>query len=136
MADADLITIEGAVNDFAIGIPLGNVGDTVPYTSELLPDGTSEGTFSGACYQAFTTAITNAPKAVVVLLTETTGKADAGYTNYNQLQKNSLGLYQNDYIEMTKKVAAFVGIPVITCGQDSMINAQNPQYIADHIHHT
>lgn len=134
-ANADLVTIEGAVNDFASAIPLGQVGDTVPYTHNLLPDGTSEGSFSGACYQAFTTALTNAPNAVIVLLTETTGKG-TNQANYDQLHKNSLGLYQSDYIDMTMKVAEFVGIPVINCGRDSMINAQNPQYIADHIHHT
>ena len=135
-ADADLITIEGAVNDFATSVPLGQVGDTVPYTNSLLSDSTSEGSFAGACYQAFTAALTNAPNAVVVLLTETTGKDHVGYANYNQLRKNDLGLYQSDYIEMTMKVAEFVGIPVINCGRDSMINAENPQYIADHIHHT
>ena len=135
-ADADLITIEGAVNDFATSVPLGQVGDTVPYTNSLLSDSTPDGTFAGACYQAFTTALTNAPNAVVVLLTETTGKNHVGYANYNQLRKNDLGLYQSDYIDMTMKVAEFVGIPVINCGRDSMINAQNPQYIADHIHHT
>ena len=135
-ANADLITIEGAVNDFATSVPLGQVGDTVPYTNGLLPDSTAEGTFAGACYQAFTTALTNAPNAVVVMLTETTGKDHTGYANYSQLRKNSLDLTQWDYIDMTIKVARFVGIPVIMCGQDSMINAQNPQYIADHIHHT
>lgn len=135
-ADADLITIEGAVNDFARSIPLGNVGDTVPYTDSLLPDSTAEGTFAGACYQAFTTALSNAPNAVVVLFTETTGKDHTGYGNYSQTRKNDLDLTQWDYIDMTIKVAEFVGLPVIKCGQDSMINAQNPQYIADHIHHT
>lgn len=135
-ATADLITIEGAVNDFASAVPLGEVGDTVPYTNALLDDSTAEGTFAGACYQAFTTALTNAPNAVVVLLTETTGKNHVGYANYYQLRKNTLGLYQRDYIDMTIAVAKFVGIPVIECGSESMINAQNPQYIADHIHHT
>lgn len=136
MANADLITIEGAVNDFAASVPLGQVGDTVPYTNNLLPDSTADGTFAGACYQAFTTALTNAPNAVVVLLTETTGKNHVGYADYGQLRKNDLGLYQDDYIKMTMDVAEFVGIPVINCGRDSMINVQNPQYIADHIHHT
>lgn len=135
-ATADLITIEGAVNDFASAVPLGEVGDTVPYTNALLNDSTAEGTFAGACYQAFTTALTNAPNAVVVLLTETTGKNHVGYANYDQLRQNTLGLYQRDYIDMTIAVAKFVGIPVIECGSESMINAQNPQYIADHIHHT
>lgn len=135
-ANADLITIEGAVNDFAEHVPLGSVGDTVPYTNDFLPDSTAEGTFAGACYQAFTTAITNSPNAVVVLLTESTGKNHVGYADYRQTRKNDLGLTQWDYIDMTIKVAEFVGIPVITCGQDSMINNQNPDYIADHIHHT
>ena len=135
MADADLITIEGSVNDFAVGIPLGSVGDTVPYTNDLLPDSSASGTFAGACYQAFTTAITNAPNAVIVFLTDTTGKGD-GYENYSQTRTNSLGLYQIDYINMAISVAKFVGIPVIECGSRSMINAQNPDYIADHIHHT
>ena len=37
---------------------------------------------------------------------------------------------------MAKAVAEYVGIPVIDCGRDSMINAQNPQYLVDWIHHT
>ena len=135
MSDADLITIEGSINDFAGSVPLGEVGDTVPYTNELLPDSTASGTFAGACYQAFTTAITNAPNAVIVFLTDATGKGD-GYENYSQTRTNSLGLYQIDYINMAISVAKFVGIPVIECGSRSMINAQNPDYIADHIHHT
>ena len=135
-ANADLITIEGAVNDYARSIPLGVVGDTVPYTDSLLPDSSANGSFAGACYQAFTAALSNSPKAVVVLLTETTGRLHTGYADYNQTRLNSLGLTQYDYIDMTMKVAEFVGIPVINCGRDSMINAQNPQYIADHIHHT
>jgi hypothetical protein len=136
MADADLITIEGAVNDFAGNVPLGNVGDTVPYTNGLLTDSTDSGSFAGACYCAFKEAMTNAPKATIVLLTETTGKNRVGYTDYSWSRRNGLGLSQNDYIDMTIKVAQYVGIPVIHCGRDSMINASNPNYLADHIHHS
>jgi hypothetical protein len=133
---ADLVTIEGSVNDFAGDVPLGEVGDTVPYTSSLLDDSTDEGTFAGGCYCAFKEAMEAAPNAVVVFLTDSTGRNREGYTDFSWGRKNNHGLYQNDYIEMAIKVARFVGIPVIDCGRDSMINAANPQYIVDHIHHS
>ena len=131
-----LVTIEGGVNDFASAVPLGAVGDTVPYTNALLPDSTDDGTFAGACYCAFKEAMEYAPNAVIVLLTETTGKNDIGYANYDWGRLNSLGFKQIDYINMTKAVADYVGIIVIDCGRDSMINASNPSYIVDHIHHS
>lgn len=132
---AELITIEGSVNDYAAGVPLGTVGDTVPYTNGLLPDSSSSGTFAGACYCAFKEAIQYAPKATVVFLTDSTGKS-SGENNYDWHRKNGLNLMQIDYINMAKAVAAYVGIPVIDCGQDSMINAANPDYLADWIHHS
>ena len=134
---AELITIEGSVNDYALNIPLGSIGDTVPYTNNLLPDSTEEGTFAGACYCAFKEAQEYAPNAVVVFLTETTGKYYSENGNdYSQSRLNSLGLRQIDYINMAISVAKYVGIPVIECGSESMINASNPDYIVDWIHHT
>ena len=134
---AELITIEGSVNDYALNIPLGSVGDTVPYTDSLLPDSAEDGTFAGACYCAFKEAQEYAPNAVVVFLTETTGKHYSENGNdYSQYRLNSLGLRQIDYINMAISVAKYVGIPVIECGSESMINASNPDYIVDWIHHT
>ena len=132
---ADLITIEGSVNDEAGAIPLGNVGDTVPYTNVLLDDSSESGTFAGACFCAFSEAIEYAPDAVIVFLTDSTGK-QYGQSDFSYTHTNSLGLRQIDYIEMACKVAEYVGIPVIRCGQDSMINCNNPNYIVDQIHHT
>ena len=134
---AELITIEGSVNDYASSVPLGQVGDTVPFTNSLLTDSTENGTFAGACYCAFTEALQYAPNAVVVYLTESTGKYyEPNGNNFHQGRLNSIGLKQIDYINMAKAVAEYVGIPVIDCGRDSMINAQNPQYLVDWIHHT
>lgn len=140
--NADLITIEGSVNDFAAEVPLGDVGDTVPYTDgsgqgTLLPDATGEGSFAGACYCAFKEAMEYAPNATVVFLTDTTGKYySANGNDYGQSKVNGIGLRQIDYINMAAAVAKYVGIPVIECGAESMINASNPQYIADWIHHS
>lgn len=134
--NCDLVTIEGSVNDFYNACPLGNVGDTVPYTHNLLPDSTADGTFAGACYCCFTEAIQNAPRATVVFITESTGKNVSGGQDFSWGRTNSAGLKQIDYINMAKAVAKYVGIPVIEAGQDSSINNANPQFLVDHIHHT
>jgi len=134
--NCDLVTIEGSVNDFYNACPLGQVGDTVPYTHNLLPDSTADGTFAGACYCCFTEAIQNAPRATVVFITDSTGKNVSGGQDFSWGRTNSAGLKQIDYINMAKAVAKYVGIPVIDAGQDSSINNANPQYLVDHIHHT
>lgn len=138
LADADLVTIEFGVNDWIEGVPLGGVGDTVPY---LYSDdnwnngGTEEGTFAGACYQIFKTVQEKAPNAVVIFLTEPTGQAGASESCARE-RENFMELSQWDYTETAMAVAQYMGIRVIDAGSTSMINQEHPQYLEDHIHHT
>ena len=143
LSDADIVTIEGCVNDwYTANIPLGKVGDTIPYTNTLLEDSTPEGTFAGACYCAFSEAIKNAPNATIVLLTESQGQlveSTGGNASRKRILHNKVdnGDYHlQDFIDMTINVAKWVGIHVIDAGAESMINEDNPQYLIDHIHHT
>ena len=141
-ANAALVTIEGGVNDWAGNRPLGQVGDTVPYLVEWTSPvwnngGSAEGTFAGACYQAIKTAMDNSPKAVVVVLTDNTGRYIALTGQHCERERqNSLGLLQKDYTDMLIAVAHYMGVPVINAGQRSMINQDNPDYLIDQIHQT
>lgn len=140
---AELITIEGAVNDYAGAKPLGEVGDTVPYahsfTSPEWHNGGNddEGTFAGACYQVFQSVRENAPNAVVVVITDPVGQniySTGAY--YSRESRNSLGLSQMDYNRMIKDVAEYVGIPCIDVATLSNITQETPDYYVDHLHHT
>lgn len=132
LSQADLITIEFGVNDWYANIPLGTVGDTLPYS-----DATQEGSFSGACYQIFTTLQKRAPQAVVIFLTEPTGqKFESTGVNCSAEKKNHEGLFQRNYTEVAMDVAELTGIPVIDAGSASMINQYHGEYLADQIHHT
>ena len=147
MANADLITIEGSVNDFAGDVPLGQIGDTIPYTNADVQEqvdeyiasigGSNEGTFAGACYQVFKKAQENAPNAVIVFITDNTGKKVIGGGNLERsLVHTATGLKQSDYINMAVAVAEYMGIPVIDAGRKSLVNEEHPDYLIDHIHHT
>ncbi len=141
-ANANIVTIEGGVNDWAGNRPLGQVGDTVPYLIEWTSPawnngGSAEGTFAGACYQAIKTAMDNSPKALVVILTDNTGQYIAQTGQHCERERqNSLGLLQKDYTDMLIAVAHYMGVPVINAGQRSMINQDNPEYLIDQIHQT
>lgn len=140
---AKLVTIEGAVNDYAGGRPLGEVGDIVPYlhafTSPEWNNGGNEetGTFAGACYQVFKAVRENAPNAAVVVITDPVGQniASTG-AHYNREARNSLGYSQMDYNRMIKDVAEYVGIPCIDVATLSGITQETPDYYVDHLHHT
>lgn len=140
LADADLVTIEFGVNDWYASVPLGTVGDTIPYWDSLdqWDNGGSEaGSFAGACYQIFKTVQENAPNAVVVFITQPTGRSiGAESANCSRDQINYLNLRQIDYTNMAVAVAGYMGIRVIDAGSASMINQEHPQYLEDQIHHT
>lgn len=128
LSKAELITIEGFVNDFACAVSIGEIGDT------------ESTTVCGALYQAIKYCLENS-SATVVLLTESYGKeytlTSTGNTaNYSIDKKNSLGLIQKDYNDAIVKMGAYMGVPVIDCGANSHINNFHPEYIADQIHHT
>lgn len=140
LSSADLITVEFGVNDWADNCPLGDVGDTVPHYAELDDwdnDGSEDGTFAGSCYQIFTTLQERAPQAVVVFLTETTGRHHSDDdTNCSRKSENYYDLKQQEYQEIAMATARYTGIRVIDAGSMSMINQDHPEYLEDQIHHS
>lgn len=140
LAEADLITIEFGINDWAENCPLGKVGDKVPYHAELdgwSNEGSENGSFAGACYQIFTTLQQRAPKAVIIFLTEPTGQNFTETSgNCARETRNYYDLRQWDYTEIAMATARYTGIRVIDAGSMSMINQQHTQYLKDHIHHS
>ena len=143
LSTAKLITVEGAVNDYAGNKPIGKVGDTVPYlhtftSPEWNNGGDNEtGTFAGACYQVFKAVRENAPNAVIVAITDPVGQdiASTG-AHYNREARNSLGLSQMDYNDMIVAVAKYCGVPCIDVATLSGITQETPAYYVDHLHHT
>lgn len=136
---ADLVSIEGSVNDFVGCVPLGNVGDTIPYQddSTLEIGGNVDGTFAGACYQIFKIVKEKAPRAVILYFTDNTGKKVASTgPNYTKDVVNALGLTQEDYVNMAVNVAERMGVKVIDAGRKSLIDEDHPDYLIDHIHHS
>lgn len=140
LSGADLVTVEFGINDWFANVPLGSVGDVVPYRSPEADwdnGGNEEGSFAGACYQVFCSIQENAPNAVVVFLTQPTGQ-DSSITgdNCQRGQTNALDLRQEDYTEMAVAVARYCGIRVIDAGRTSMIGQEHPAYLEDHIRQT
>lgn len=143
LKNAELVIVEGAVNDFAGGRPLGTVGDTVPYkvafSSPVWDNGGDDetGTFAGACYQVFKALKEKATKAVIVAVTDPIGlTVPSTGAKYNRDVKNKQGLYQMDYNKMIKQVAEFMSIPVIDTAVLSGMSQETPSYYVDHLHHT
>lgn len=137
LSSADLITIEGCVNDFACAVPIGELGDTGG--TDAVAD-TETITICGSLYRAVKHCLETAPNAVVILLTESTGKEytlkNGQTANYCVNKKNSLGLFQKDYNDVTIEMGRFMGVRVIDAGSKSQINCFKPEYIVDQIHHT
>ena len=143
LSKAHLITVEGAVNDFAGGRPLGKVGDTVPYhiawSSPAWDNGGNEeeGTFAGACYQVFKSLREKAPQAVIVAITDPIGRTiPSTGAKYNRDVKNKQDLLQMDYNNMIKAVAEYMSIPTIDTAILSGICQENTEYFVDHLHHS
>lgn len=143
LSSAKLITVEGAVNDFAGGRPLGKVGDTVPYSVKFSsPEwdngGDDEtGTFAGACYQVFKSLREKAPQAVIVAITDPIGRTiPSTGAKYNRDARNKQDLLQMDYNNMIKSVAEYMSIPTIDTAVLSGICQENPEYFVDHLHHS
>jgi hypothetical protein len=140
---ASLITVEGAVNDFAGARPLGEVGDTVPYhyafTSPVWDNGGDDetGTFAGACYQVFKSLREKAPQAVIVVLTDPIGRTvPSTGAKYNRDVRNKHDKLQMDYNKMIKDIAEYFSLIVIDTAVISGICQENPEYYVDHLHHS
>lgn len=127
VSSADLITIEGFVNDVTASTPIGELG-----VKDL-------GTLIGSLSSAVEHCLNNS-NALVVLITSSMGKPyvmpDNTKPNYGTTYKNSIGLGIVDYNNAVKKVAEYYCIPCIDAGGMSMINEFHPEYIVDQIHHS
>ena len=143
LSAADLITIEGFVNDFACSVSLGELGENTVSDAEDI-DALDEITIRAALYAAIKHCLETAPNATVILLTESTGKeytmtagASQGTTvNYTVTRKNSIDLFQKDYNDAIIEMGRFMGVRVIDAGANSQINCFDPEYVIDQIHHT
>ena len=139
--NADLITIEGGVNDFYGSVPLGEVGDTLPYSKAdpitVNPNstnnfgGTTEGTFAGCIYAAITELRKVAPDATIVFITDNAGTGSCAAT-----KANALGHYLHDYNDMMTAVAESMGCFVIDAGRTAGFEENLITYLSDHIHHS
>ena len=119
--DADLITIEGFVNDFASNFPIGTITDT------------TSATLCGSMYQAVLYLRTNFANATIVFITDSSGKVyGTADLSINKLSNNKT---QSEYNEGIVKMAKHLGCYVIDAGAESGINSLSPQYIVDQIHH-
>lgn len=131
IGSASLITIEGGVNDHAMSVPLGTVGDK------------DETTFAGAIYQIAKYVYDNS-NATLVFITDYVGRyvhinpAPDGSDFYGDCaptKVNNLGLLQSDYIEMMKKQCEYFSIPCIDAGSKCGISEITGNlYLMDHIH--
>lgn len=141
LKEADLITIEGSINDFHSSVPLGKVGDTVPYAyfppveqdinSTNTYGGTREGTFAGCIYKTITKLREINPKAKIVFITDNTGKEECAADT-----KNSVGHTPNEYNDMMMEVATSMGCYAIDAGRTAGFEDNLDTYLRDHIHHT
>lgn len=133
LLSTSLVTVEGGVNDHAMSVPLGTVGDK------------DETTFAGAIYQIAKYVYDNS-NATLVFITDYVGRyvhinpAPDGSDFYGDCaptKVNNLGLLQIDYIEMMKKQCEYFSIPCIDAGSKCGISEiTGDLYLMDHIHST
>ena len=129
ISNADIITLDGLVNDFAESTPIGEFGDT------------TDETIMGALYQFVSYAMEHS-EATIVLLTDTSGKVwttpqgTVHPTQYIPTKKNGVGLYQSDYRKAMMDFAEWFGCICIDCGSKSNINYLHPEYLQDQLHHS
>lgn len=117
-SDADLVTLEGFPNDYAM--PIGELLDT------------TDDTLAGAIYTAVTLIYQKAPHATVVLITASQGQMN-GQSGYPIDFSDGKQLKFN---EMTVRMAHYLGCHVIDAGSKAQINNFHPEYLVDQIHHS
>lgn len=122
--DQDLVVVWFGVNDFHYGRPLGefNNGDV--------------STVYGAVDNVLDTLISNNVTAKIMVMTP---MKNHGYkTSPDSFTKNSVGLYQIDYVNAIKQVADKYSLPVLDMYAESGIAAFNDtqasQYLMDGLH--
>ena len=125
--DVDLVTIEGFVNDWNYGRPLGDVDEAIPVD----PLNNLPTTLCGGLRTAIHAILTHSP-ATVVILTDNNGTADS----YPTTRKNGAGMYQREFNDKILEVARFMGVHAIDVGGKSQINEYHPEYLSGSVHHT
>ena len=131
VATADIITVDGCVNDFSHGSPIGEKTDSVTTT------------ICGAINNFVSAVRAVNQQALIVFIADSTGKEYNGIsecvytTTKNVVDGGETHQYtQSDYIAAMKKMADYIGVKFVNAGPNSGINKFTPDYIKDHIHHT
>lgn len=121
LSNADLVTVEGFVNDWSQSVP---IGDNTDKTTETL---------KGAIYVAITKLLSKT-NATIIFLTDHTGRL----FNSTDIRRTVLrnGKTQDDYRKATIEMCNYLNIPVIDVGRKCMISEDTPNYLVDQIHHT
>ena len=141
LKDADLITIEGSINDFHSSVPLGKIGDTLPYSYWPSTDkdpnstnnygGTTEGTFAGCIYTAITKLREINKTAKIVFISDNAGTGECAAD-----VKNSVGHTPHEYNDMMFEIAESMGCYTIDAGRTAGFEDNLDTYLRDHVHHT
>jgi lysophospholipase L1-like esterase len=136
LSGADLITIEGFVNDYACAVDIGTVGDDGGTDSV---ENLSKITLCGALYRAIKHCLENS-NATVILITDSTGREytmkDGVSVDYRIAKKNSSDKVQNDYNQAIIDMGRYMGVRVIDAGGKSQIGQFCTEYLSDHLHHS
>lgn len=119
LLDVDLITIEGFVNDWNYGRPIGTYGDI-----EI-------STLHGGLETALKYCLLSS-NATIVVLTDNGGKV-----SYLNTSKNKLNMTQRQFNDEIINISKFMNVNCIDVAGKAQINQYNPQYISDSsVHHT
>lgn len=130
-SDADLVTLEGFVNEGFC--PIGTFEDIAKPSAQITTD-----TFVGSLFIGIKKIIDKAPNATVVVISDSQGK------NVNNEETHDGGAWSIDsssgkqykFIEATRMVCRYMSVHFIDAGSKSYVNNLYPQYEIDHIHHT
>lgn len=129
LKNADLITIEGFVNDF-VHIVSGK-SPQIGSIADMCDANATSHTLYGAIYLAIKYCVEANPNAKVILLTDHTGIQ----SNTQFDHKNANGDLQIDYRKATVDAAHFMGCECIDVGSKCNIDKLHPQYFVDNLHH-
>ena len=122
--DAEIITME-TTNDWRLNVTLGDIDDPEDHTVSFY------GALKGACKWI----LGNRPAARFFLLTNYNDAITAQPTYGNFYIPNNLGLFQWEYDEAIRKVAAVYGVVLIDVARDSGLNYfSSPYFTSDGLH--
>lgn len=120
-ADKTVCLLEGFVNDWYTGQPLGTYTDA------------TEDTVCGCVRSALNYILSQNANLTVFLILDHYGRNNGG-VNCATTAVNSNNVTQYQFYEEIAKVAESLGIPVIKEYEVSQISENTPQYLADNIH--